>query len=495
MRVHIVSLRRACFLVPNVALLLLVSSLRAQSTPIAPTPPSFAAIDSFVRATMQRDRVPGAALVITHHKDIVHVQGYGADGYGREVTPNTGFILGSLSKSFTALAVMQLVEQNRIALDAPVQQYLPWFRVRDVNASKQITVRHLLTHTSGIPTSAPQATQNSTTLQDHARALAKVELSHAPGGAHEYASPNYIVLGAIVEAVSGASYAQYVQQHVFDVLDMRHSFTDQARAMQQGMSQGHRYWFGFPVAATLAYESDRMPTAALISSANDLGHYLVAQLNEGRYGERAVLSSHGMRTLHTPAAPSDGFSYAFGWRVSDMASETAVHHGGIVPHFRVKVTMLPARGWGVAVLTNVSTSLPLPVTPTSHRLADAIAKHLAGAPLVDTGTSHSTIYLLITLGMLLILSRQVVGLVRIDRWRARQLSRSRTASLADVALELLWPVAVVLVLPRVFGVPWSEIFRGSPDAAWWLVAMASLGLLTGLMKLGIFRAARAFPTR
>ncbi|MBC8088257.1 MAG: beta-lactamase family protein [Phycisphaerae bacterium] len=487
MRKQIVLWRNTLRMVSGVALPLLADNLRSQ--PHLSTPPNFAVIDSFVRAAMSRDRVPGAALVITQHQQIVHVQGYGSDGYGRGVTPNTGFVLGSLSKSFTALAVMQLVEQGRITLDAPVQQYLSWFRVRDARTSAGITVRHLLTHTSGIPTRAPQATEDPATLEDHVRALANVELSHAPGGTHEYASPNYIVLGAIIEAVSGLPYAQYVQQHVFDVLDMRHSFTDQSRAIQDGMAQGHRYWFGFPVATTLPHESDRMPTAALISSARDLGHYLVAQLNGGLYGDRSILSPAGMRALHTPAAPGDGFAYGFGWRVSQMAGDTAVHHGGIVPNFRVKVTMLPARGWGVAVLTNVSTSLPLPVTPTSHRLADAIALHLAGAPLTDTGKSFSTLYLVVTLGMLLILARQVVGLIRIDRWRERQLSRSRAAVRSDIAMELLWPVAIVFVLPRVLGLPWSEFFRGSPDAAWWLAAGASVGIVTAFLKLLLFRRA------
>ncbi|MBC8089161.1 MAG: beta-lactamase family protein [Phycisphaerae bacterium] len=480
-------------IITNFALLLVTSSLFAQSAPVPQLAPDFAAIDSFVRAAMKRDRVPGAALVITHHKDIVHVQGYGTDGYGRPVTPSTSFILGSLSKSFTSLAVMQLVEQGRVALDAPVQQYLPSFRVRDENASRTITVRHLLTHTSGIPTGAPQAMEAEATLQDHVRALAAVELSHVPGGAHEYASPNYIVVGAIVERVSGVPYAQYVQQHVFNALDMQHSFTDQTIAVQNGMSQGHRYWFGFPVAATLPYESDRMPTAALISTAGDLGHFMVAQLNAGVYADRSILSPAGVGTLHTPAAPGDGFSYAFGWRVSEMAGDTAVHHGGIVPNFRVKVTMLPASGWGVAVLTNVSTSLPIPVTPTSHRVADAIAKHLAGAPLADTGRSLSTIYLLITLGMFLILARQMVRLVRLDRWRARQANRSRAAVRADVALELLWPLAILFLLPRVAGFPWSEFFRGSPDVAWWLIAVASVGLITGLLKLLSLRAVRFVP--
>ncbi len=109
--------------------------------------PDLAAIDQYVEVEMQRDRVPGVALAIVHNNQIVSLRGYGTDGNGRPVTPATGFLLGSMSKSFTALAVMQLVERGQIRLDSPAITYLPWFHTADANASAQISVRHLLNHT------------------------------------------------------------------------------------------------------------------------------------------------------------------------------------------------------------------------------------------------------------------------------------------------------------------------------------------------------------
>ena len=99
-------------------------------------------------------RIPGLALAIVRGDQIVYLKGYGrADASGRPVTPQTPFLIGSITKSFTALAVMQLVEAGTVDLDAPVQRYIPWFRVADPRASAQITVRHLLTMTSGLPQS------------------------------------------------------------------------------------------------------------------------------------------------------------------------------------------------------------------------------------------------------------------------------------------------------------------------------------------------------
>jgi CubicO group peptidase (beta-lactamase class C family) len=114
--------------------------------------PDFAAIDRYIEVQMQAARLPGLALGIVQGDQIVHLRGFGlADPSGRTVTPQTPFILGSVSKPLTALAVMQLVEAGKIELDAPVQRYLAWFRVADANASARITVRHLLYHTSGMP--------------------------------------------------------------------------------------------------------------------------------------------------------------------------------------------------------------------------------------------------------------------------------------------------------------------------------------------------------
>ena len=121
--------------------------------------PDFGAIGAYIEAQRTAEHIPGLAVAIVGGDGTVYVAGFGvADTSGRTVASNTPFILGSTSKSFTALAVMQLVEAGRIDLDAPVQRYLPWFRVADERASAAISVRHLLNQTSGFSTAAGRAT-------------------------------------------------------------------------------------------------------------------------------------------------------------------------------------------------------------------------------------------------------------------------------------------------------------------------------------------------
>src|SRR5215203_4270275 len=213
--------------------------------------PEFAAIERFVRKEMAAQRIPGLALGIVKGDRIAYLRGFGkADESGRAVTPQTPFILGSVSKSFTALAIMQLVEAGKIELDAPVQRYLTWFRVADEVASARITVRHLLNQTSGlslIPTGnrhVPDGDVRDDALERRVRDLQSERLTTPVGTTYQYSSPNYATLGLIVQSVSGQSYESYVEEHIFAPLEMRRSFASQAEARPHGLATGYRSWFG-----------------------------------------------------------------------------------------------------------------------------------------------------------------------------------------------------------------------------------------------------------
>jgi CubicO group peptidase (beta-lactamase class C family) len=140
---------------------------------------------------------------------------------------------------------MQLVEAGKLELDAPVQHYLPWFQVADSQAAAQMTVRHLLNQTSGLPTSAGEISladfdDSPDATERQVRALSTLVLTRPAGSAFEYSNMNYNVLGLIIEVASGESYAEYVQKKIFTPLDMSHTYISQAMAKQNGLAVGHR---------------------------------------------------------------------------------------------------------------------------------------------------------------------------------------------------------------------------------------------------------------
>jgi CubicO group peptidase (beta-lactamase class C family) len=267
---------------------------------------------------MDAAQVQGLALGVVQGDRVLHLRGFGAaDDSGRAVTPQTPFNIGSVTKSFTAMAVMQLVEKGQIQLDAPVQQYLPWFRLADITASSVVTVRELLNHTSGIRRGAGEdgsLCKPSTTAGDVVRSLAKVRPAALPGRSFQYSDANYMTLGVLVEAVSGQPYADYVQRHILAPLDMTNTFLSGEQALQHSVAVGHGTVAGRPEAAPPGYFCPGYLGASfIVSTAQDMTHWLIAHLNQGRYGSRSVVSAAGIAELHRPGVPTGSLFGPWQW--------------------------------------------------------------------------------------------------------------------------------------------------------------------------------------
>jgi CubicO group peptidase (beta-lactamase class C family) len=321
------------------------------------------AIDAFVHERMENLNIPGVALAIIREGEIVHLAGYGvANEAGDPVTPQTPFLLASLSKPVTAVAVMQLVEAGQIELDAPIQQYLPWLL-----SDTPITVRQLLHQTSSLDETqgyrrnlepdAPDA------LAASIRGLADAELNNPPGAAFEYSNSNYDILGLLIETVTGQSYGDYIQANIFGPLEMSSSFTSLETARAAGMSSAFYPFFGRQTSFDdqMPYTRAVQPSAGLIGSAEDMAHFVLAQLQNGRYQTTQLLSPASIVALHTPdPATGPDVQYAMGWAVwpfDDAAlpgdePPTALSHGGEWLGFSNLMVLIPEYDLGLVLLMN-----------------------------------------------------------------------------------------------------------------------------------------------
>jgi CubicO group peptidase (beta-lactamase class C family) len=455
----------------------------------------FAAIDEFVEKEMEAQRIPGLALGIVQGDEIVHLKGFGiADPSGRAVTPQTPFIIGSLSKSFTALAIMQLIEEGEVELDAPVQRYLPWFRVADEAASTQITVRHLLYQTSGLSTKTGRSFQGSRDTSDSAleqtvRKLSNAELTEPVGAVHQYSTVNYSVLGLIVQTVSGQSYESYIQEHIFDLLEMQNSFTSQAEVQPQDLATGYHYAFGVPMTVDLPYNRGLLPAGYLISSGEDMTHYLIAQLNGGHYKDAALLSQDGMLETHNPAVPSGAAdtSYGMGWFVGSLNGIPAIHHQGETFNFHANMILIPDSQLGIVVLINGENSMDLLFgTARMADISKGVASLLAGQqpPAPPAKTSVWVVYSLL-IGLIVV---QVGGVI----WSARRLVRGRITDrrvavgrniVLPLILNLVWALITLVVLPKmIFGLPLLIFASGLPDMGYILLASGLFALVWGILR-------------
>lgn len=475
--------------------MLMILALASMALPATaatrPNEVDFAQIDAYVSSQMQAMRLPGLALGIVHGDQIVHLHGFGeADQSGRAVTAQTPFVIGSMTKSFTALATMQLVEAGKIQLDAPVQRYLPWFRVADPTASTRITVRNLLNQTSGIPTSAGVAflSEPPGTLEQQVRDLSNVILTQPVGKTFQYSNSNYATLGLIIEVVSGQSYGAYIQQHILDPLQMKHSYYTEQTARQGGLAQGYHWLFGYPVPVNEPYRLDMLPAGWLSSTSEDMSHYLIAQMNGGHYGNASVLSAADIDTMHAPAAEMiPGAMYGMGWiyqSAKDSGAGTAlVWHNGETLSFHADMFIEPQGKWAAVMLMDTAALNPL-AEMAIENLRVGVASMLAGH-VPPSGPNLSASYYVIDATVLLISILVLASALRLPHWN-RKFKQRRGHRLLRVGLRLLWelvlPVVLLLGIPVTFG-SWNEFLFTFPDLGPWLIVTLGVLIITAITRI------------
>lgn len=456
---------------------------------------SYETIDAYVEEQMQSLNIPGVSLVIVEDGQLTHQRGFGqARPGGENPTPQTPFFIGSLTKSITALAIMQLVEGGKVELDAPVQRYLPWFRVADPSASAQMTVRHLLNQTSGLPTSAGEIQMadfddSPQAAEKQARALSNLVLTRPVGSAFEYSNANYNLLGLVIEATSGETYAGYIREHIFTPLDMDHSYTSRAAAQQNGLAMGHRYWFTIPFAAPdTPVPEGSLPAGQIISCSEDMGHYMIALLNGGRYGEEQILSQAGIAEMQQGVADDIvmGISvgrYGMGWFVDESGSSKLVWHSGTTPDFGAFIALFPEQKKGLVMFFNANHHW---FTPVLAGFGSEAAALLAGEQLEPIEFVAIIPWMLRAL--LLIPLIQIIDVVVTLRFlRKWSLEPGRRPSgwrfwIGTVLLPLVPSLLIACTLIPMLGETRGYMMLYMPDYSWIAILCGSFAVIWIFMR-------------
>lgn len=472
--------------------------------------PLFERIDRYVEHERDASRMPGIAIAIVRHGDIVHTRGFGDDGRAHAITPQTPFPIGSLTKSFTALAIRQLEEAGRIRLDDPVQRYLPWFAVADADASARITVRHLLNQTSGLSRAAgiaPVAAGSQASLPEIVRSIQHLPLNRPVGQSYEYSNLNYAILGLLVETMANEPWTTYVERRVFAPLGLTHSHTTFSAARDARMTQVHQYWFGVPRRSELAYLPGLAPTGYLAASADDMGQYLAMYLGGGTTSHARVLSREGAESMLTPATNETAIRllstpftvrYAEGWFVGTFgAAADARWHLGQLPSFTAWMILLPQSDEGVVVLINIGSQIDLfGGNAALSRIPIGIVNLLRNEP-PPTGISVSRFYVwfdLIVAATLGLLMWTVARVARIPARRPTQGS-ARAWTVAAVVCGLGLAAALVAGVPVITRASWLTMWRFTPDLTLVLLTVATLSVSISVLcarRLGQSLAGRRF---
>jgi CubicO group peptidase (beta-lactamase class C family) len=351
------------------AALLLPAALAAQARPAGP-PPDF---DAYVAAVMKQFEVPGMGIAIVKDGQVVLAKGYGVKRLGSpdKVDADTRFGIASNTKAFTALALGMLVEEDKLEWDAPVVNYLPQFMMWDSWVTRQITVRDLLVHRSGLGLGAgdllwwPPSTY---TPQEIMRRLRYIEPATSFRSAYAYDNVLYLVAGQLITAVSGQSWSDFVTNRIIRPVGMREATTTHAAAggVQGNVAATHARVDGVVKPVKPFSDPNTDPAGGINAGANDMARWMIAQLDSGRVGDTRLWQQRTTRAqwsvvtpLGTGPAPKElapytaNFQgYGLGFFLRDYRGQKLVTHTGGLPGYVSLLMMLPNQKVGVVVLTN-----------------------------------------------------------------------------------------------------------------------------------------------
>ena len=378
------------------------TSVLAQSAPEA-LPPG---LDDYLAQVMEAFEVPGVSLAIVKDGKPVVTKGYGVRRLGDKtpVDARTLFGIASNTKAFTATAIGLLVEEGKLEWDAPVRRYLPWFQLSDPYVTRELTVRDLLVHRSGLGLGAgdllwwPPSTYNR---KEIARRLQYIPLATSFRSAYAYDNVLYLIAGELIEEVSGLTWEEFVASRILQPLGMTGSNVRHAEASGGGnIGTPHARVEGV-VRPVNPFASDNTnPAGGINASAVDMAKWLIVQLDSGRVAKDKRLFSrfttHQLWSMVTPipirnqppelAALRPNFEgYALGFRVHDYRGRKIVTHTGGLPGYVSKVTMVPDLKLGISVLTNQESGYAFQAI--TYRILD----HYLEAPPTDWLAAYRTV--------------------------------------------------------------------------------------------------------
>jgi CubicO group peptidase (beta-lactamase class C family) len=365
-------------------------------------------IDRLVAESMKRHGVPGVGLAVVMNGKVVYTKGYGVRDTktNAAVNADTLFAIGSVSKSFTSLGAMQLVDAGKLSLSTKVNAVLPNLKFSDASKGAQLNLENILSHSSGMDRADDLWYFDKTvkTREDMLGTVAKIPFNEPIGTTWQYCNQNFVIAGAMLEKTTGKTWEDYTFQNIFAPLGMKRSVFETADAVKDG-----NYAQGFQLGLNGADPMpafDRMviagPAGSIISSASEMAQYAALQLSNGVWNGKQLISKSSLEVMHSNhvvipdsllTVPGMAFpNYGLGWFNEEYRGINMVEHGGNIDGFSAEVQLVPSRGLGVVILTNLNganeflnevrlgiTERTLGMTPLSQFKPNALTKQLEAA--------------------------------------------------------------------------------------------------------------------
>lgn len=317
--------------------------------------------EALIQEKMKEGKIPGLSVCIVKDGNTLYKSGFGYASLERNIpaTSSTLYQIGSNSKAFTALGVLQMQKDGLININDTIQNYIPWLTYYYEDKEVDIRIEEFLHHTSGISSATiseiPQLDEAEDALEKTVKHFNHLQLVSRPGDKYEYATINYDILGLLIQTVSGMSYEDYMQQYVLDSMHLESTYMYQSSIDKKAMASGYKLGFFAPRLYQAPPFEGNKPAGYIISNADDMAEWLKIQIGTS---DTSLPAYDLIKSSHEPnkrvASFGKDMHYAAGWIVYDN-NGTEISHSGSNPNFSSYIVFRPEDKIGVAVLSNTKT--------------------------------------------------------------------------------------------------------------------------------------------
>lgn len=315
-------------------------------------------IDNYLQLIMNRFDIPGMAVAVTKDNEIFYWNTFGVTNVNtrEKLQPKHVFHMASVSKPFVATAIMQLVEKEKISLDDPLIKYLPYFKLDDPHY-KEITIKQMLTHTSGIPDERdyewdkPQFDAGA--AERYVRSLENERMVAAPGEKYHYSNMAFDILADVIAKVSGVTFEDYIKKNILNPLDMKNSDFLRERIKPEFRTSGHIFNLEPKVSDVYPYNRRHAPSSCLNASVLEMSNWAIANLNKGVFKGNRILAESSYKLLFEPQVRiNQTRSIGLSWYLDRYRDVKTVTHGGRDLGFTSYILMLPEKSLAVVAAIN-----------------------------------------------------------------------------------------------------------------------------------------------
>lgn len=437
-------------------------------------------INEFMRDSMKKYKIPGASLAIVQDGKLIYQEGFGEQSNGAPVTKDTMFTIGSVSKPITSLAIMKLVDDGRVDLDQEISQYLPHFHYRKDSSYQEVTIRQLLTHTSGISSYdgmvlADRNLRGEDAIATAVQELSGVSLNHEPGEVHEYSPANYLLLAKVIENVSYQSFTTFMDDEIFKRIGMDRTVSNYRDAEELGYQPGFQTWFGKPIKSKGFMDDSGAPYGYMVSTSDDISRFIRFMLDGGG----GLLSEKTFSMYTSPQVHrKEDMYYGYGWRISANADDSYYFHGGETPDSRSELFINPNGNYGFILLTNKNNFSEVHSTIW---MRDGIKKILENGTMPEVKpVNHHLQWIVCSITVFIFL----LCVWNLSRLRTKAAIKKRVWIFIG-SLSLLLAIGIIPLLSYFFSTPWHSINLYAPDIAFIIKLLVGTFTLNGVLLLMI----------